>query len=142
MNVTNILLFSAHYVIGCQCMAIICLVSTIFIIDIYHKRSDHPVPSYLRVLSYALSKIMCKNKNIPKKKVNVQDQNNLETKGNKEKLNEIRNTNDVMMNDDRLDFNDWETVAMMLDKFLFHLFFFLTTATNIILLVVIIDLRG
>ena len=87
---------------------------------------------------------MCKSKNIPKKKVAtqvlVQEQNNLEMKGNKEKLNEIRNTNDLMMNDDRLELNDWETIAMMLDKFLFHLFFLLTTVTNILLLVVIIDL--
>ena len=88
---------------------------------------------------------MCKNKNIPKKKVatqvHVKKQNNLETKGNKEKLKEI----EIQWCDyegDRLDFNDWETVAMMLDKFLFYLFFFLTTATNIILLIVIIDLPG
>ena len=124
-------------------MAIICLVSTIFIINIYHKRSDHPVPSYLHALTGALSKIMCKNKNIPKKRVaiqvHVQEQNNLETKQSKEKLNEIKNAKDIRMNDD---LNDWETVAKVLDKFLFYLFFFLTTAANIIVLVVITDLGG
>ena len=127
-------------------MAIICLVSTIFIINIYHKRSDHPAPSYLRALTGALSKIMCKNKNIPKKnvaiQVQVQEQNNLETKQSKEKLNEVKNVNDARVNDDHQDLKDWKTVAMVLDKFLFYLFFFLTTAANIIVLVVIIDLRG
>ena len=89
---------------------------------------------------------MCKNKNIPKKKVAIQvhaqEQNNLENKQIKEKLNEVKNVNDVRINDDRQDLNDWETVAMVLDKFLFCLFFFLTTAANIIVLVVIIDLWG
>ena len=115
-------------------MAIICLVSTIFIINIYHKRSDHPVPSNLLTLTYALSKTMCKNKNITKKKVaiqvQVQEQNNLETKQNKEKLNEVKSVNDVRVNDDHQDLNDWKTVAMVLDKFLFYLFFFLTTTAK------------
>ena len=86
---------------------------------------------------------MCKNKNIPKKKVaiHVQGQNNLEKKQIKERLNEVKNVNDVGVYDDRQDLNDWETVATVLDKFLFYLFFFLTTAANTIVLVVIIDLR-
>ena len=75
-------------------------------------------------------KCMSKNKTIWKQKQN------------KENLNEVKNVNDVRVNDDRQDLNDWKTVAMVLDKFLFYLFFFLTTAANIIVLVVIIDLRG
>ena len=52
---------SAHYLIGCQCLAIICLLCIIFIINIYHRKSSKPVPPYLRVLTNLSKKQPVKN---------------------------------------------------------------------------------
>ena len=78
--------------------------------------------------------------------VHAQEQENLEMNHNKEPTTkERKNGMNVQLSSDvwsrgyDQNVTDWKTVAVVLDMFLFHLFFVLTTAVNIVVVIVILS---
>ena len=130
--------FAAFHVIACQCFAILCLLLSIWVVNIYHRDSDQPISPSVKKTVHLLAKIFGPKNSFllgvePLKTQTRKQNSESEVSGRKEQPPDNKN-----LQCSARKIHTWQDIARVLDRSFFFVFLAVISVVNASLLITIV----
>ncbi len=135
------LCFAAFYLIWSQSTAILCLLSTILVMNVYHKGNRRPVPPAMRAVVTRLGHVVCRplqGKEAERHVTPVRPAEEPDNEKPREAWTPPHTEREAPGGEEEEQTaegeavkREWKEMAKILDKFLFYVFFTLMAVSNI-----------